>query len=240
MKSVVLSLFLLSLSACNLNQNIAIRGLDLSTSDSAGATYVNLEAIVSLGSLKLPSTNSAINNGNQQIGEIAIQTLADGTSRVAVSVNYDEAMKMDPALGKTLPNSRDIPALLSNDTSLIGIPVLQNSRVYIGGNPKGNLYAGIALNVPAFDHILSQIPASLNLFLPFPFSSEIYGVAGIYSSPQVGQNGLAIFARYSAPSSSSIASLQSSSHPTEIEKLDNITLIRLNYLFSKHAILRIK
>jgi hypothetical protein len=239
MKYLVFTLSLLSLSACNLNQNIAIRGLDLSSTDSSGATYVNLEAIVSLGSLKLPNTNSPIHSVNQDIGNVSIENLADGTSRVAVTVNYDEAMKADPTLGKTLPNSRDIPALLANDTSLIGIPILQNSRVYVGGNPRGKLYAGIALNVPAFDHILSQIPLPLNLFLPFPFSNEIFGVAGIYSSKQVGQNGLAIFAKYSAPTSSTLAS-PSAVQATEIEKVDNITLIRLNYLFTKHAILRIK
>lgn len=239
MKYLSLCLFLLSLSACNLNQNIAIRGLDLSSSDSNGATYVNLEAIISLGNLKLPNTNSPINNGSE-IGNVSIENLADGTSRVAVTVNYDEAMKMDPTLGKTLPNNRDIPAFLANDTSMIGIPVLQNSRVYVGGNPKGKLYAGIALNVPAFDHILSQMPLALNLFLSFPFSSEIFGVAGIYSSKQVGQNGLAIFARYTAPATISSPASQSTTLPTEIEKVDNITLIRLNYLFTKHAILRIK
>jgi hypothetical protein len=238
MKFVFLSVLFLSLSACNFNQNIAIRGVDLHTHTLNGDTYVDLETILSLGNLQLADSNVAIKSSEQrEIGETSIEQLDDGTSRVAVSINFDEANKLDSKLGKTLPNGREIPTLLGNENSLIDIPIFEHSHVYVGGKTNGNLYAGIALNIPAFDHILNKLNSPLNLFIPFPFSEEVLGVAGICSSPQSGQNGLAIFAKKSHALKSGN---ETSPALEEISKVDNITLFRLNYLFNKHATLRIK
>ena len=241
MKYVFTIFLLLFLSACNLNQNIAIRGVDLHSHDINGATYVDLETIVSLGNLKLPNSIIPIKNSEQhELGEVSVQHLDDGTSRVAISINYDEASKIDSGLGKTLPNGREIPTLLENETPLIGIPISDHSRVYIGGNPQGILYSGIALNVPAFDHILTSVPVPLNLFIPFPFSEEVMGIAGIYSGPQNGENGLAIFAKKAQQTNITQKINPRGPSPKELKKMDKITLFRLNYLFSKHATLRIK
>ena len=96
MKYVLLSFLLLSISACNLDQNVAIRGLDLHTHEANDLTYVDLEAIVSIGNLKLSNTTSPIQNAeHKEIGDISVQHLDDGSSRISVTVLYDEAMKMD-------------------------------------------------------------------------------------------------------------------------------------------------
>ena len=245
MKYVLLGVLLFSFTTgCNLNQNVAIRGVDLHTHEAAGDTYIDLEAIVSLGNLKLPNTDSSITDPKQHVmGDFVIQHLDDGTSRIAISVNYNEASKIDNSLGKTLPNTRNTPTQLGNEIQMVGIPVLQNSRLYVGGDPQNTFYAGFALDVPVFDHILSQIPTPLNMFMLFPFSTEVFGVGGIYTSPQVGQNGFAVFAKKTQPNlspSTVLASQQSGSDLDELKKMDSITLFRLNYLMSKHAVLRIK
>lgn len=241
MKFVLLSFFLLILSACNLNQNIAIRGVDLHTHKVDGNTVVDLESIVSLGNLKLPNSKIPIKNPEQRdIGEVIIQQLDDGTNRIALSINYNESEKVNSELGKTLPNGREIPTTLGNEITLNGISILENSRIYIGGNPNESIYAGIALNVPAFDHILTKITSPLNLFMSFPFSEEIMGVAGIYSSHENKQNGLAIFAKTSQSGEDHVNLKHSLVNSSEMKKIDRITLFRLNYLFSKHATLRIK
>ncbi len=239
MKSICFSFCILFVSACNFNQDLSIRGVDLHTHEEEGSTYVNLETIVSLGNLKLPNSTIPIQNLEQRkIGETTVQHLEDGTSRIAVSINYEEVNKMDTELGKTLPNGREVPSLLENNPSVVGIPVLQNSRIYISSHQKDDLYAGIALNIPAFDHILTRMSAPLNLLMPFPFSEEVMGTAGIYSGPQNGQNGLAIFVK----KSQSIKNAPSlfPSIPNEIKKMNRITRLRVSYLFSKHAVLRIK
>ncbi len=239
MKSVFYSLFLIYLSACNLNQNLTIRGVDLHTHEENHSSYVDLETIISMGNLKLPNSVTAIKNTEQEkLGEVTIQHLEDGTSRIAISVNFDEAIKSENSLGKTLPNGREIPTSLENESALTGIQIFENSRLYIGGSLKENLYAGISLNIPALDHIFASLSNPLNLLMNFPFSNEVFGIAGIYSSSQNGQNGLAIFAKKSQSIHLEPPSLDPL--PTEIKKLDQITLLRLNYLFSKHATLRIK
>lgn len=241
MKFVLLSALLLSLCACNFNQNFSIRGVDLHTHSLSGNTFVDLETILSLGNLQLANTTVAIKNSEQhEIGEVSIQQLDDGTNRVAFSINFDEANQLNSESGKSLPNGRDIPSNLGNDFASFDIPILEHSHVYVGGRTNGNYYAGIALNIPAFDHILYKIKSPLNLLIPFPFSEEVMGVAGIYSSPQVGQNGLAIFVKKSLSAKSGHESVEFLSSPEELNKLDSLSLFRLNYLFNKHATLRVK
>lgn len=241
MKFVFLGFSFLFLSACNLNQNISIRGVDLHSHRSDGSTFVEMESIISLGNLNLPNSQFMIKNPNQrEIGEVSIQQLDDGTNRIAVSLNYDEAEKMESTLGQTLPNGREIPSILGSKTSLTGIQILENSRIYLGGSPNDSLYAGIALNIPAFDHILSQISSPLNLFMPFNFSDAITASAGIYSSPHNQQNGIAIFAKMSQNPVSVAQNDQLQFKTAEFKKVDRITRFRLDYLFNKHATLRIK
>ena len=241
MKFVFIIFSLMTLSACSLNQNIAIKGVDMHSFDQGKTSFVDLETIVSLGNLKLPNSNISIKNPEEQeIGEVSVQHLDDGTSRVALRVNYEEMMKVEPTIGKTLPNGSDLSTILGNKTPLIGINILKNSRVYVGGNINGTLYAGVALNLPAFDHILSQMPMPLNQFRPVWFSKEVMGNTGIFSSPQKGQNGIAIFAKKTNPSKNEQISFNLDSTAEKIKKLDSVSLVRLNYLFNKHAILSIK
>lgn len=238
MKLVFLGLALLTLTACDLKQNVAVRGIDIHTRESEGVTIIDFEAIVSMGNLKLPNYSALINNPqSKKIGEMNTERLEDGTSRVSISVNYNEVVKNDSGLGKTLPNHREVPPLIGNLSPLSAVSVLENSRVYVGIDPSNTVYAGVALNVPAFDRILSQVPVPLNIFMNFPFSTEVFGAGGLYSSPKVGQNGLGVFAKKSRGTVfTQLASLTSN----ETNKIDPITLFRLNHLIKKHATISIK
>ena|GEM_PF-3279359 len=231
-----------ALTACGPAPDLSLKGVDVSTSQVGADTDVSLEAIVSLGSLQFPDVEFPVVNPKtfEPLGELDLQHLSDGTNRISISVDYSQATQLDPSLGKTLPNGREIPlALGAQDATLVGIPALENSRIYVGGDLKSDLFVGVAIAISAFDSALNQVPLPLNIFFSQPFSSELTGIAGLFTGTEKGQNGIAVFAKRSAPQAQQEESTQVASD-NELEKLDSVTMFRLNRLFHKRATLRIK
>ncbi len=242
------------LSACSPNGNVSLKAVDISTSQINSVTYVNLDAIVTLGSLKFPNIEVPLLNPNtmHNIGQMALQQMDDGTNRLSVSVDYNEATHLDPSLGKTLPNGRELPIQLSQTgQSMIGISVLEQSKIYIGGDLNREIVVGAAIAIPAFDGVMSQVPIPLNLFYSFPFSTEVSGVAGLFSGPSRGQNGVGIFAKESilAPHLSKSMNFDNSAGTStvaaipvgaDLNQIDPLTLFRLDRILKKNATLKVK
>lgn len=248
---------LLFLSACSPNGKLSLKGVDVGTSTVGSDTYVNMEAIIVMGNLKLPNIEVPILNPSNlhSLGQMALQHLDDGSNRILVSIDYDEATRLDPALGKSLPNQRELPSQLGiGKTTIVGIPILDQSRVYVGGDLKKDLFIGAAIAIPALDSVLNQVPVPLNIFFNFPFSTQVLGEAGIFTGTQKGQNGLAVFVKRTAPtpadskvsamrSLASVSIEDTTSLPTggeELKKMNTITLFKLDRLLNKHATVRVK
>ena len=255
--SASLLTLLFFLTACGSNQNITLKGVDVSTSEISGKTYVNMEAIVLLGNLQFPNLDVSIPNptNQQSLGQMSLQHLSDGSNRLDLSIDYTEATRLNSGLGATLPNGREIPSSLGVGTSvLIGIPILQQSKIYIGGDLQKDLFLGAAIAIPAFDSVLGSLKLPLNLFYTYPFSAEINAVGGIFSGSQAGQNGIALFVKRTNPDTipaptpttappiaiRNLASVSTTTLPTEAEHVDQITAFRLSRLMNKTATLRVK
>jgi hypothetical protein len=252
--SLPLALIAASLVACGPTANLELKGIDLSTSRVDEKVYVSMEAIVVMGNLKFPNMEMPVTHPNtlQPIGQMTLQHLDDGSNRVVVKVDYEQAMRLDPTLGRTLPNGREIPISLgAENAALIGIRAIEQSRIYVGGDLKKDTFMGVAVAIPAFDNVLNSVPIPLNIFYRFPFSDEVSGVAGLFTGPTKGQNGIAIFAHraVSAPASTpqilTNVSTQAKDETAliatnEIQKLNRVTLFRLNRLFNKKAIVKVK
>lgn len=252
-------LFPLMMSACGKKGDLQITAVDMSTSQIEQRTYLNFEALVKIGKLKFPNVEVPILNPATMtsFGQLALLRQADGTNKMMVSIDFETATRLNPVLGYSLPNGREIPLSLgAQNATLIGIPILENSRIYVGGDLRGEMFLGAAIAIPAFDNIMNQVSIPLNIFTAFPFSANVTGVAGIFTSPGPGQNGLALFVKKSAQNGASTvlrlgresaaaapASTVSSadgSIPTEMEELDFRTRYRLNRLFQRNAVLKIK
>ena len=257
---------LLVLSACSPNGSVSLKGVDLSTSQVGSDTYVNMEAIIAMGSLKFPSMEvPVVNPKNMQVlGSMSLSSLADGTNRMYVSIDYEAATKLDPTSGSTLPNQRELPLLMgmTSDTTMIGIPILEKSRIYIGGDLKKDLYVGAAITIPAFDTALNQVPFPLNVFFGFPFSNQVSGYAGLFTGPQKGENGIAVFVKKTAPTPSiptpslmgrTLASVKTNSTPDappagvvsptggeEMSKMSNTNMFRLARLLKRNATIKVR
>jgi hypothetical protein len=251
---------LVSLTACSQNGSVSLKGVDLSTSAVGSETYVNMEAIISMGSLKFPEMEIPVLNPKDRtvLGSMALSSLADGTNRLSVSIDYSAATQLDPTLGTSLPNGRELPLLLGvpAGTSIVGIPILTNSRIYIGGNSNSTLYVGAAIAISAFDSALSSVSLPLNIFFGYPFSTQTQGYAGLFTGPTAGTNGIGVFVKQTKVAATPTAKAQfrtlasvetagkfETASPTggeEITELSNISLFKLDRLMKKHRTLKIK
>ena len=253
-KAVLLAIPFFLISACGGKGKLELTAVDVSTSQVNQKTYLNFVANVKIGKLRFPNIEVPILNPATMtsFGQLALARLSDGTNKLYVSVDFETASHLDPSLGYSLPNGREIPLILgSQNTALIGIPVLQNSRIYVGGDIKKDLFIGAAISIPAFDNILNQVAIPLNIFTGFPFSPTVTGVAGLFTSPGPGQNGLALFVKKSAnaPAAAMLAvgrettsqtSVADGNIPTEMSELDNSTLHRLNHFMNRSLVLKVK
>lgn len=254
LKKIVLTVSVLavffSINGCRQGdaEESILKGIDLQTTTVNGDTYIGLDAIVIIGELKLPKIEVPIRHPETQadIGTLALESLQDGTNRIGININYTEVSQSDPKLGSTLPNDRELPGVLGLGTNtLLGIPILENSRIYVGGDLEKELFLGVALGIPALDQAVNQVPIPLNIFVGLPFSTDVLGVGGIYTSPLKGKNGLAIFAKKSLipasnPQVLAKRSLASGATASDIEKLDRLTKFKLNRLMNTKRTLKIK
>jgi len=241
---LVAVLFALSAAACSPKDTVKLKGVDLGTHQSQGRTYVDLEAIVLMGRLHFPNLEVPVYHPSsmQNLGSVLLQPLDDGSNRLFISVDFEAASSIDPALGLTLPNGRELPrALDMGSAKMIGIPILEASRIYVGGTLNSNLAVGVALGVPALDSVTQSIPIPLNLFFSYPFSPEVSGIAGLYSSPLRGRNGVGVFAKKTiVPEGKAFSVSSSGGLPEETKRMTTVSLIKLDRLLQRNATLKIK
>jgi len=242
LRAIFTAFSFLLLNACSDKGIVLLKGLDILESTGENSKFVEWESILTLGNLKLPDNTISVKSPLQEsIGEVNFQKLADGTSRIAIKVDYLAAKKAYSSNSSELPNGLKLPFKSMNEDSIISIPILENSRLYLGLNKGGAILGGIALNIPALDQILSKTVKgnSINQTLNYDFST-IRGTAGIYSSDNNGKNGVFIFTQ-KVPYLSELSVIRKpATASTETEKLNLLSMFRLRYLFSKNAVVRIK
>ena len=207
-----------SLMACSNSQ--FLKSMNLAVNERDSQSYVDLSAEIDMGNISLAGISVPIYDphSNVEIGQIGLGAAADGKEQITLSLNATSVLSGDPTLGATLPNGRAIPSSVGAATNeLMGIQVLQYSRVYIGGDLKSTIYVGVALAIQALDSVTSNI-GSANLFFAETFNANLSGVAGIFTSATAHQNGIAVFAKYTAPTATTPAptTITATASPTPI------------------------
>ncbi|NDG84094.1 MAG: hypothetical protein EBX52_03530 [Proteobacteria bacterium] len=184
-----------TLGACS-KKNI-LASLDLGITHVGPETDLRLASTVHLGNMSLAGLDIPITapGSNLHLGSVSLGTAPDGTQQIALSLNATAFLHADPIAGSTLPNGRALPSAIDPGPAgtLLALPILNSSRVYLGGDLKTRIVLGVALTLPALDPVTANLPLSANAFFKRTFSSLISGVAGLYSSPQAHQSGIAVF-----------------------------------------------
>jgi hypothetical protein len=193
----IIALVPLALTACS-GKNI-LNSLNVGIRSQNQETDLELSAVVNLGNLNLEEIQIPVLDPKTQtkLGIIGFTTNPSGGQRISLVINASSLIHANLELGTTLPNGRPLPSSLGLGTQgALAIPVLNSSRVYIGGDLKSKLILGIALTLPEMDSVTSRIPVNSNIFFRHAFTSELMGIAGIYSSPDPHQSGIAVFGQF--------------------------------------------
>ncbi len=186
-----------SLAACSNNQFLKSMNVNVTTQNQQ--SYVNLSAEVDLGNAVLDQIQIPIVDPKSQmeLGQISFGTGASGKQVISVSMDASTILHADAGLGGTLPNGRTLPGALSvRAGEVLAIPVLDHSRVYIGGDLKTNVIIGVALSIQGLDGVMSNVPFAANIFFSQAFNSNLAGVAGVFGSQLPNQSGIAVFAKF--------------------------------------------
>ena len=197
-----IALLPLLLSACGNVPQTFLNSLTINTSTQNNDTYVNLSATVSLGSTTLASLSIPIQDPKSGVvlGQVSLSTNASQQEQITLSVNETALVHGDSSLGSTMPNGQPLPLALGAATgSVLGIPILQKSRIYIGGDLKSKIIVGVAFAIQALDGVTSGMGIPANVFFSNQFGTQVFGLAGLFTSPNVGENGIAVFGTYTVP-----------------------------------------
>jgi len=187
-----------SMTACSNSQ--FLKSMSLSVTDQNNQSFINLTTEVAMGNIALAELTIPITDpkNGKELGSVALQTAADGNQEIVLSVNSTAVLSGNASLGSTLPNGRAIPGATGVSTSaLVGIPVLNNSVVYVGGDMKAHIIVGMAITIQAFDTL--SVIGNSNIFFQETFNTSLSGLAGLYTSTTPDQSGIAVFAEYTAP-----------------------------------------
>ena len=204
--------------ACSSSSSNVIHSMNLSVSQATASSdsLINLSAEVDLGNLTLPSFVIPIQDPRTQLklGQVSLGTASDGKPLITMSLDETAVLHADSTLGATLPNGNPIPGALGVPSGeLLAFPILQYSRVYIGGDLKNKVYAGVALSIQQLDAVAGNLGGG-NIFFSKSFG-PVNGVAGLFTSATPHETGIAVFASGTIPHSTTttttIASTSASS-----------------------------
>ena len=171
-----------------------VSGAQFSTTEENGDLFGNLNVLLSTGGVLLPSFDLPILNPKNPgaiYGTISMRDALSAGTQLGISVNLSEISGLEGADGSLLPNGRAIPVFLGAGVRPLSVAVSGRSRVYFAFS-EGTAVIGTAIVIPEFDKIASYVGA-VDLFFPFQGENGVRGAAGLFSSPQSGQSGIAVF-----------------------------------------------
>lgn len=186
-------------SACG-NQVNPLRTLNVQVADSGTGDdpLLTLSAQLNLGNASLEQIEVPVVDprSGRALGRLSLASLPQGGQQVTLALSASAALNADPALGRTLPNGRELPLSLGvRPGEMLAFPILNHSRIYIGGDLKERVFLGAALAIRALDGVANSAGMALNLFFGLNVNPSLYGVAGLYGSPVANQSGVAVFGR---------------------------------------------
>lgn len=245
-----LSLIAVSLTACkgSSSDTSFLNNADIGLVTVGDQTTVKMSSTFNLGNVSLAEIAVPVIDPKTEksVGTVTFSQIPGGLGKVTLDINTSLMSNGSADLGLVLPNGRAVPTILgaSQRGDLFGVNVLQKSRVYIGGDLKTGVTAGVAFVIPALDSVMDQLPTAANIFFLGNYGN-VTGMGGIFGSATPEESGIAVFAKYTPPATNKAAfAEQKQIHDVsdfEMEKLDRKTKRRLNrFFYGKHRSIEAK
>lgn len=192
------------LSSCG-GQSKIFESVTLTTSQIQNNLWVKAEAVVNTGALPFVAVTIPVvnpHNPSEILGKISMLRSVDQKNILQLEADLTLLTNLQLQNGATLPNGSPLPIAGLN---MAGIPISSHSQFYVGAQ-NGILVLGTAVAIPAFDQIGRYVPG-VNLFWDIPASPQVSAIGGAFTGPLSGQNGLALFLKFSQGSSTKLSRL---------------------------------
>lgn len=182
--AVVFSLLFVS---CGKNNQKIVTDIDVQERIDQDKVFIDVEAKLDLGNTTLLPAKFPVRIPNKGlIGEVEL-----GLDFVKVSVLLSELVKLQ-IQDTLLPNGMKLPLINANKVVVIPLDKNGKSKLYFSlvGGAKA---VGVTLAIKELDKLGAELKSPSGL-IPSIRLGEFTVHAGIYTSPNPGENGLAIFA----------------------------------------------
>lgn len=191
MRICVLVVLTATLVSCGKSSTQFMKDIKVQTSTQNDDVYLSLEAKLNFGNMQVPQVSFPINNPKtgQNLGALDMGPLAGGQNYLKISANLSELTPLQ-ASGGELPNGNSLPLIASNQVVGINIGGSANIKLYVSF-VDGAYAIGVAVPIKAFDGIGGSVGAT-SIFPIFNIGGVV-GSAGLFTSPNKGQNGFGVF-----------------------------------------------
>lgn len=189
----------LALSACSGGRQEFFNNLDLRVLEQNNQSFIQMTTQFELGNVSLTQATFTVKDPatQQEVGTVSFEQLPTTQGQLILNVNASLLAHADASLGTSLPNGRSIPLALNLEPGeSFGVPVGENSRIYLGGSLKSTIFAGVAFGIKGLDQVMHRLNTAANVFFSYRPTDNLLGVGGIYGSPNATENGVAVFAKY--------------------------------------------
>ncbi len=180
-------------TACGKQQHQLVKDVNLAAYTEEGEIYTEIVTTMDFGNMTLPSLELPVKHPktSEQLGTVAMYARFDGLNEIKLDVNLSRAFAIQGQNNATLPNGTAIPVGGLGDTPIVALPIGDTqAKVYLALD-SGVAVAGFAISIKEFAGIGNSV-GTINFFPAFNIG-DVRGTAGIYTSGNDDQNGLAFF-----------------------------------------------
>jgi hypothetical protein len=184
--TLVMSVFL---SSCG-KQPQVITGVKVESTQVDQELWVSFAADLNLGSMSFPSLTLPVVHPKtlESIGLVELGQALGSKNFLKFNLNFSAVSDLKTSIPK-LPNGNSVPLIANNQS--ISIPLPNGGKIYLTLSEVATAI-GIALPIKQFDEIGRKAPGVG--FFPIVAIDQLVATAGLFTSTQSGQNGIALVA----------------------------------------------
>jgi hypothetical protein len=188
--SSLLALVMLTLFAsCGKNPEV-LTGVQVQTNHIENDLWLSFQADLNLGNMTFPAVTLPVVHPKTQaqIGQVELAPVLGGKNQIKLGVNISELSDIRSQIGR-LPNGNTIPLIANNPTIVVNLGAGAQLYITLAENVTA---IGVAVPIRQFDTIGASV-GGLNVF-PVINIDRVIASAGLFTSRNAGQNGIAIVA----------------------------------------------
>lgn len=188
--SSFITLVMLTFFASCGKQPQVLTGVQVETQHIDNDVWLSFSADINLGAMQFPAVTLPVIHPRtlNQVGAVELAPALGGKNFIKLGVNISELSDLRSTTAK-LPNGNTVPLIANNPTVVVNLGAGAQLYLTVAENVTA---IGVAIPIRQFDSIGQSVPG-LNFF-PVVAIDKVIATAGLFTSRNAGQNGIALVA----------------------------------------------